>query len=144
MEASLYSEIGIAASFGLSVVGAALGMGVNGPAAIGAWKKCYAQNRPAPFILVAFAGTVLSNIIYGFITMNVLADSVTLKQYQLVSMGIFAGLAIGAAAYTQAICAASAADAYAETGQGFGNYLIVVGIAETVALFAMVFTLLRA
>jgi V/A-type H+-transporting ATPase subunit K len=42
------------------------------------------------------------------------------------------------------MCSASAADAFAETGKGFGNYLMVIGLAETVSLFAMVFTLLFA
>ena len=34
---------------------------------------------------------------------------------------------------------ASASDALAETGKGFTNYIMVVGLIETVALFAMVF-----
>ena len=34
-------------------------------------------------------------------------------------------------------------DAYVETGKGFGNYLIVMGIIETVALFVMVFVNLQ-
>jgi V/A-type H+-transporting ATPase subunit K len=29
-----------------------------------------------------------------------------------------------------------------ETGKGFGNYLMVLGIIETVAIFTMVFTLM--
>jgi hypothetical protein len=32
-------------------------------------------------------------------------------------------------------------DAFAETGKGFGNYIMVIGLAETVALFIMVFML---
>ena len=34
---------------------------------------------------------------------------------------------------------ACAADAFAETGKGFGYYIMVLGIIETVALFVMVF-----
>ena len=34
-----------------------------------------------------------------------------------------------------------AADAMGETGKGFGQYIIVLGIVETVALFIMAFTL---
>jgi len=41
----------------------------------------------------------------------------------------------------QGKAAAKGADALAETGKGFGNYLMVVGIIETVALFVMVFTM---
>jgi V/A-type H+-transporting ATPase subunit K len=143
-EGNLIREIGIVASFGLSALGAVIGMLINGPATIGAWKKCYVQNRPAPFIMVVFAATCLSNVIYGFITMSALADSVVLNDYRLLCLGIVSGLAIGITAITQAICSAAASDAYGETGQGFGNYIMVVGIAETISLFAMVFTILFA
>jgi V/A-type H+-transporting ATPase subunit K len=144
MEIGLLGQIGIGGSFGLSAIGAAAAMAANGPAVIGAWKKCYAQNRPAPFILVVFAGTSLSNVIYGFIIMGALAGSGILDDYARFALGMGAGLAIGTVAITQAMCSASAAEAYAETGKGFGNYLMVIGIAETVSLFAMVFTLLFA
>jgi len=144
MDVGLLGEIGIGGSFGLSAIGAAVSMAVNGPAVIGAWKKCYVQNKPAPFILAVFAGTSLTNVIYGFIIMSSLANSVILNDYQLFALGVGSGLCIGAVAVTQAMCSASAADAYAETGKGFGNYLMVIGIAETVSLFAMVFTMLFA
>ena len=144
MEVGLLGHIGIGASFGLAALGSAIGIVINGQAVIGAWKKCYLQKKPAPFILVVFAGSVLSNPIYGFITMTSLADSVLLNNYQLFVLGISAGLCLGVVAITQAICSAAAAEAYAETRQGFGNFLMVIGIAETVSLFAMVFTLLFA
>ena len=60
--------------------------------------------------------------------------------FQIV-MGLAVGLAIGASAYMQGKAGARAADALAETGKGFGNYILVVGIIETVALFAMVFAM---
>ena len=144
MEIGLLGQIGIGGSFGLSALGAALAMGVSGPAVIGSWKKCYAQNKPAPFILLIFAGTCLSNVIYGFIVMGSLANSVVLDNSALFALGMGAGLTIGAVAITQAMCSAAAAEAYAETGKGFGNFLMVIGIAETVSLFAMVFTMLYA
>ena len=146
MDVELLGQIGIGASFGLSALGAALSMAVNGPAVIGAWKKCYVQNKPAPFILAVFAGTSLSNVIYGFIIMGALATSAANggDLNAIFALGLGSGLTIGAVAITQAMCSAAAADAYAETGKGFGNYLMVIGIAETVSLFAMVFTLLFA
>jgi len=144
MDVGLLGQLGIGGSFGLSALGAALAMAASGPAVIGSWKKCYAQNKPAPFILAVFAGTSLSNVIYGFIIMGALANSVVLDGNGLFALGIGSGLAIGAVAVTQAMCSAAAAEAYAETGKGFGNYLMVIGIAETVSLFAMVFTLLYA
>jgi len=145
MNVELLSALGIAGSFGLSAIGAAIGMAMNGPATIGAWKKCYVQKRPAPFILVVFASTCLTNVIYGFITMTVLLQKFqagVIDPTMLFTLGVGAGICIGAVAITQAMCSAAASDAYAETGQGFGNYLMVVGIAETISLFAMVFTIM--
>ena len=144
MEAGVLGQIGVIASFGISTLMAIIAMVINGPAVIGAWKKCYLQRKPAPFILVIFASTCLSNPIYGFITMSALHDSVVLNSVQLFSLGMIAGAAIGLAALIQSMCSAAAAEAYAETGQGFGNFLMVIGVAETLGLFAMVFTLLYA
>jgi V/A-type H+-transporting ATPase subunit K len=143
MDAGLVGEIGIGACLGLSALGSAAGAGAAGMSAIGAWKKCFIANKPVPFILVAFAGAPLTQTIYGFILMNVLAAT-RLNGFQLLGVGLFAGLAIGASAFAQGSCAASAADAYAETEQGFGNYMLIIGLCETVALFVMVFAMLIA
>ena len=62
-----------------------------------------------------------------------------LSEWGKLGVGVFAGLAMGASALFQGKCAAYGADALGETGQGFGNYILVVGLIETVALFAMVF-----
>lgn len=55
--------IGMAAALGLSALGSALGTGVAGQAAVGAWKKCYAEGKQAPFIMTAFAGAPLTQTI---------------------------------------------------------------------------------
>ena len=62
--------------------------------------------------------------------------------HYLWGIGAFSGAAIGLSAYWQGKCAACACDAMGETGKGFGNYLAVLGITETVALLVMVFTLI--
>jgi len=144
MNTELLKWIGIGGCFGLSCIGAAIGMACNGPAVIGAWKKCYVQNKPAPFIILVFAGTTLTNIIYGFILLTVLSASTILNDYQILTLGLGAGICIGSIAVTQAMCSAAGAEAYVETGKGFGNYLMVVGIAETVSLFSVVFTIILA
>lgn len=141
MDAGLVGQIGIGACLGLAAVGSAAGAGVAGMAAIGAWKKCFVQNKPVPFILVAFAGAPLTQTIYGFILMQTLATA-ALTGFQLLGVGIFAGVAMGASALAQGNCSAAASDAYGETGQGFGNYMLVIGLCETVALFVMVFSML--
>ncbi|MCL2880344.1 MAG: V-type ATP synthase subunit K [Treponema sp.] len=144
MDSKLMAQIGVGACFILAVIGSIAGTYIVGSTVVGAWKKCYLQNKPAPFILVAFAGAPITNAIYGFILMNQMAIGKNLDSFEKLYMGVFAGAALMASAYTQARIAAHAAEAYAETGQGFGNYMMVIGICETVALFVMVFTMLFA
>ena len=68
--AKTLGHMGGAAALGLSALGSSLGVGAAGPAAVGAWKKCYAQNKTAPFILFAFIGAPMSQTIYGMILMG--------------------------------------------------------------------------
>jgi len=136
-------ELGMAGALAFSAIGSALGTGIAGMAAVGAWKKCFAQNKAAPFILTVFVGAPLSQTIYGMIVMNFIVTAVG-KGTGLWAAGIFAGLAMGASAMMQGKAGAAAADAMAETGKGFGNYLIVLGVIETVALFVMVFIMMGA
>ncbi len=133
-------NLGFAAAIGLAAIGSALGAGIAGQAAIGAWKKCFANNKPAPFMLVAFVGAPLSQTIYGFILMNSIIGSEKPSLFRLAA-GLFAGAAMGYSAYMQGKAGAAASDALAETGKGFGNYLMVLGLVETVALFVMVFVM---
>ena len=131
-------------SLAFAAMGSALGTGAAGMAAIGAWKKVFSQGGAAPFILVAFVGAPLSQTIYGLILRNAIQDANMPPEtypYQL-AMGIMAGLAMGMSAYMQGKAGARAADALAETKKGFGNYIMVLGVIETVALFVMVFTMM--
>ncbi|MFH1478808.1 MAG: V-type ATP synthase subunit K [Candidatus Omnitrophota bacterium] len=138
---SQLKDLGIAGSLAFSAIGSALGAGVAGMSAVGSWKKCFAQNKNAPFILTVFVGAPLSQTIYGMIVMNALIELANKGQFMWAA-GIFGGLAMGMSAWMQGKAGASAADAMAETGKGFGNYLMVLGIIETVALFVMVFILM--
>jgi len=71
-----FGMFGAAAALGISAVGSAIGLAIAGQATIGAWKRCYMNNKPAPFILVAFAGAPLTQTIYGFLLMNAMLASV--------------------------------------------------------------------
>jgi V/A-type H+-transporting ATPase subunit K len=132
--------IGVGAALALAAIGSAIGAGSAGMAAVGAWKKCFAQNRPAPFMLVAFVGAPLTQTIYGFILMNTLLEAAEdIDPMMLLGAGILGGIAMGFSAIFQGRAGAGASDALAETGKGFGNYIMVLGLVETVALFVMVF-----
>ncbi len=132
----------------LVAAGSALGTGSAGLAAIRAWKKAYAQNKTAPFILVTFISAPLSQIIYGMILMQLMIGvcEQTVKEGAafrnrpaMLAAEIFGGLAMGASSWFQGKAGAAACDALGETGQGFGNYLMTIGIVETVALFVLVY-----
>lgn len=133
-------------SLSLAAIGSALGTGVAGMAAIGAWKKVFSQNKAAPFILIAFVGAPLTQTIYGMILRGQIINAglpadIESYRYQMI-IGFLAGLAMGVSAYMQGKAAARACDALAETGRGFGNYIMVLGVIETVALFVMVFSMM--
>ncbi len=135
-----FKDLGAIMAMALSAVGSGWGAGIAGMAAIGAWKKNFSQNKTASFILVAFVGAPLTQTVYGMIVMNKMFEIASRGQY-LWGIGAFAGLAIGLSALWQGKCAACACDAMGETNKGFGNFIVILGITETVALFVMAFTL---
>ncbi|MDD5108387.1 MAG: V-type ATP synthase subunit K [Candidatus Omnitrophica bacterium] len=134
-----FKDLGAILVLAFSAFGSAMGTGIAGMSAIGAWKKNYSQNKPASFMLVAFTAAPLTQTVYGMIVMNKMLEIVTAKGLYLWSVGAFAGLAIGLSAFFQGKCAACACDAMGETGKGFVNYIVVLGMTETVALFVMAF-----
>lgn len=135
-----FKDLGLASVLAFSAMGSALGTGVAGMAAVGAWKKAFSQNKAASFLLVAFVGAPLTQTIYGMIVMNKMAES-AIKGSYLWGIGIFCGIAIGLSAWMQGKAGAVASDALGETGKGFGNYIVVLGVIETVALFVMAFAM---
>ncbi len=147
MDASLAPaliKLGGVAALGFAAIGSALGTGTAGMAGIGAWKKCYAQNKPAPFILLVFIGAPLSQTIYGLLLLlafnkMALLESAGVMWPAVLGAGIIGGIAMGMSAWYQGKTGAAGSDALGETGQGFGNYLTTLGVVETVALFVMIF-----
>ena len=151
---------GAIACLGLSAAGSAFGTGFAASAAVGAWKKCYAANKPAPFLLLSFVGAPITQTLYGMILMFIMLGKVEFVEnaegiitgikplvatgagLPVLVAGIFAGLGIGLSALFQGRAGAAACDAQAETNQGFTNYLAALGIVETVAIFTMVFALI--
>jgi V/A-type H+-transporting ATPase subunit K len=137
-------NLGGIAALAIAAIGSAMGTGAAGASAIGAWKKCYAQGKPAPFMLLTFVGAPLSQTIYGIVLMFIMKGKISASQpwQGLLVAGIFAGLGMGFSAWLQGRAGAAGSDALAETGEGFTNYLAALGIIETVAIFVMVFVML--
>ena len=136
-----FKDLGLGLVLGLSALGSGAGAGVAGMAAIGAWKKNFNQNKNASFLLVALVAAPLTQTLYGNIVMTKMIELANQGHY-LWGIGALSGAAIGLSAYWQGKCAACACDAMGETGKGFGNYLAILGMTETVAILVMVFTLI--
>lgn len=136
-----FKDLGAILVMGLAAVGSGWGTGIAGMSAIGAWKKNFSQNKAVSFMLVVFVAAPLTQTVYGMIVMRQIMAIANKGQF-LWGIGAFAGLAIGVSALWQGKCAACACDAMGETGKGFGNYLVVLGMTETVALLVMAFTLM--
>ena len=133
--------LGAGLVMGIAAIGSAIGIGIAGQGAIGAWKRCYINNKPAPFILTVFAGAPLTQTIYGFLLMQSMNSSDRPAGF-LLGLGIASGLAMCFSAIAQGKAGAAGSDALGETGKGFAQYIMVVGLCETVALFAMVFSMI--
>ncbi|MBQ7650229.1 MAG: hypothetical protein IJS15_04675 [Victivallales bacterium] len=128
---------------GFAALGSAYGCGVAAASAIGSWKKCYIQGKEAPFQLTILTGAPMTQTIYGFILMLSLAKPEFAGSWVTCLLtGIVGGIAIALSAAFQGRAAAGACDALVEGGQGFVNYLIALGVIETIAIFVLVFAIL--
>ena len=138
--------LGAGVVMGISAIGSGIGVWIAGTAVIGAWKKCYLSNRPAPMTLLAFAGAPMTQTFYGFILGLLFIKPAALAHPEFGSLylaiGVASGLAICLSAVAQGQCGAAGADATSEAGFGFANYMIVVGMCETIAIFSMVLSMI--
>ncbi|MFA6623226.1 MAG: V-type ATP synthase subunit K [Fibrobacteraceae bacterium] len=137
-------KLGAAASLGLAAVGSALGCGTAGMAAIGAWKKAYLKGKNALFTLLIFVGAPIAQTIYGMLLMSYILRKAAVAPENwaaYLGVGIFGGIGMLASAWYVGKAAANACSALGETGKGLVNYLMVLGIGETIALFVMVFSM---
>ncbi|MDR2078647.1 MAG: V-type ATP synthase subunit K [Treponema sp.] len=138
--------LGAGLVMGIAAIGSGIGIGIAGQSVIGAWKKCYAANKAAPMTLLAFGGAPLTQTFYGFILGLLFMKPAALANPEngplYLGMGLASGLAIAFSAIAQGKAGAAGADATGETGKGFVNYMMIVGICETVAIFAMVLSMI--
>ena len=139
-----FGQLGAGVVFGLATIGSGLGIGIAGTATVGAWKKCYMANKNAPMMLLAFTGNPLTQTFYGYIVMlqlkaASLANPANGSMY--LGFGAAAGCSLLFSAIVQGKIAAHACEALVEKNKGFAQYMIIMGIAETVALFTMVLTM---
>ena len=113
------AKLGAVAALGLAAVGSALGCGTAGMAAM--------------------------QTIYGMLLMMYIlnkSQAAPANWAAYLGVGIFGGIGMMASAWYVGKSAADACNALGETGKGLVNYLMVLGVGETVALFVMVFSMM--
>ena len=138
-----FGDMGL--SLALAAVGSALGIGCAGMAAIGVMKKKLQEGGKAPFTLFIFIGAPLSQLFYGMIFNNAMLGNglgPDYYWYQMI-MGLGAGLAMGTSAFLQGKAGARACDAIGETGKGLADFIMVIGVIESVALLVMILLMIN-
>ena len=143
--ATNFGLLGAGLAFALSALGSGIGIMIVGQATVGVWKKSYLANKPASMIMLAFTGNPLTQTFYGYILMNAMMGVAVVAPERglfFLIFGLTAGITIMFTAIVQGKIGAVAVDALGETGKGFAQYYTVMGIAETVALFTMVFAMI--
>jgi V/A-type H+-transporting ATPase subunit K len=147
--APFFGQLGLAMALGLGALGSALGIGAAGRAAAGAWAKEAKAGRRLNFSYIILTGMPLTQTIYGFILMLVLApkvysaETLAANAGALLIIGIAGGLAELFSAWMQGLIGAAGCRALSEgEGKGLVFIIIAMGIAETVGLFGFVFLLL--
>jgi V/A-type H+-transporting ATPase subunit K len=135
-------------ALGLAALGSAIGIGMAGQAAAGAWAKEARAGRGLSFTYIILLGMPISQTLYAMIVMNNMrrafdSPEVTVNQAGLLfGIGIATGLAEMLSAWMQGLVGSSGIRALSEgEGKGFAFIIIAMGIVETVGIFAMVFLL---
>ncbi len=147
-------QLGGALALGLAAIGSALGIGVAGKAAAGAWAKEAKSGQGLRFTYIILLGMPISQTLYAMIVMGAMASLMMTKQMAIqpnitaayaglfLAVGIATGLAEMFSAWMQGHIGAAGIRAINEgEGKGFAFLIIAMGIVETVGIFAMVFML---
>jgi V/A-type H+-transporting ATPase subunit K len=125
----------------LGCLGSTIGCGIAGMASHGVMSRV--EEGHAKF--VALSATPSTQSIIGFLLMIFMSQSIkagTLSPMSGIGIALFVGTAIMFSAIFQGKCAATAIQATAKNPALFGMSFAAIGIIESFALFAFVFTLL--
>ncbi len=141
-------ESGSVMSLGMAGVGSALGIGIAGQAAAGAWAKEARAGRNLSFTYIILVGMPISQTLYAMIVMVNMRSVFANPELAVADSGLLmgVGLAIGLAemlsAWMQGLVGAAGIRALSDgEGRGLAFIIIAMGIVETVGIFAMVFLL---
>jgi len=142
------SEMGDVMALGLAALGSAIGIGMAGQAAAGAWAKEARAGKRLSFSYIILLGMPISQTLYAMIVMNNMrrvfedADIMVNDAGLLFGIGLATGLGEMLSAWMQGLVGAAGIRALSEgEGKGFAFIIIAMGIVETVGIFTMVFML---
>ncbi len=139
--ASLIGNIGPAIVLGLGCLGSSIGCGIAGMASHGVMSRV--EEGHGKFI--GMSAIPASQSIYGFVLMVLMKNSIErgdVSPTAAIGIALFAGIAIMASSIYQGKCAATAIQATAKQPAIFGKASAALGIVESFAIFAFIFTLL--
>lgn len=141
-------EMGDVLALGLAALGSAIGIGVAGQAAAGAWAREAKAGRNLSFTYIILLGMPISQTLYAMIVMNNMrrvfsnAEVAVSEAGLLLGIGIATGMGEMLSAWMQGLVGAAGIRALSEgEGKGFAFVIIAMGIVETVGIFTMVFML---
>ncbi|MCH9611697.1 MAG: V-type sodium ATPase subunit K [Chlamydiia bacterium] len=141
MDVMNMNAIGPAIALGLAALGSAIGCGIAGMVS----HAVMATTDEGHGKYIAMAAMPSSQMIYGFILMLLLFNSVKaggVSPLSAIFIGAASGTAIMIAAIYQGMCAATGIKASARKPEVYGKCFAALGIVESFALFAFVFALL--
>ncbi len=143
-----FGQMGHVLAFGMAAFGSAVGIGMAGQAAAGAWAKEARAGRNLSFAYIILVGMPISQTFYAMIVMGQMAGVVDDAQLFPVHTGLLLGIGIATglgemlSAWMQGLIGVAGIRALADgEGKGLAFIIIAMGIAETVGILTMVFLL---
>lgn len=133
--------VGPEIALALGCIGSSIGCGIGGMALHGVLSRTETGHGK----LVALSAVPSSQAILGFVFMVLMRNPLqagTLSPMSGIGIALFVGLALMLSAIYQGKCAASAIQAAAKQPAVFFKAAIAVGLIESFAIFAFVFSLL--
>lgn len=141
-------EMGDVLALGMAALGSAVGIGLAGQAAAGAWAKEARAGRNLSFTYIILVGMPISQTLYAMIVMNNMRSVFNNAEVAINDAGLLLGIGLATgmgemlSAWMQGLIGAAGIRALSDgEGKGLAFIIIAMGIVETVGIFAMVFLL---
>ncbi|NLX14165.1 MAG: V-type ATP synthase subunit K [Phycisphaerales bacterium] len=141
-------QMGDVLALGLAALGSAIGIGMAGQAAAGAWARESRAGKTLSFTYIILLGMPISQTLYAMIVMNRMHSVFEHPELAVTNAGLMLGIGLATglgemfSAWMQGLVGAAGIRALSEgEGKGFAFVIIAMGVVETVGIFAMVFML---